>query len=155
MVFSGDMEHAQDYLHALELLASLRLCSNVPAQWAVQTALGGFQSIRDLVSSGGRLYESRRAIIDAVESSRYLTLVKPQGSMYAFVGVDPEMLPRFDDNEFALTLLEQKHILVAPGVSFNVNYNNHFRMTFLPDAAMLDKVFQRIDELLGTYASSL
>jgi len=155
MVFSGDMEHAQDYLHALELLASLRLCSNVPAQWAVQTALGGFQSIRDLVSSGGRLYESRRAIIDAVESSRYLTLVKPQGSMYAFVGVDPEMLPRFDDNEFALTLLEQKHILVAPGVSFNVNYNNHFRMTFLPDAAMLDKVFQRIDELLGTYASSI
>jgi alanine-synthesizing transaminase len=155
MVFSGNMEHAQDYLHALELLASLRLCSNVPAQWAVQTALGGFQSIRDLVSSGGRLYESRRAIIDAVESSRYLTLVKPQGSMYAFVGVDPEMLPRFDDNEFALTLLEQKHILVAPGVSFNVNYNNHFRMTFLPDAAMLDKVFQRIDELLGTYASSL
>ena len=155
MVFSGDMEHAQDYLHALELLASLRLCSNVPAQWAVQTALGGFQSIRDLVSSGGRLYESRRAIIDAVESSRYLTLVKPQGSMYAFVGVDPEILPRFDDNEFALTLLEQKHILVAPGVSFNVNYNNHFRMTFLPDAAMLDKVFQRIDELLGTYASSI
>ena len=155
MVFSGDMEHAQDYLHALELLASLRLCSNVPAQWAVQTALGGFQSIRDLVSSGGRLYESRRAIIDAVESSRYLTLVKPQGSMYAFVGVDPEMLPRFDDNEFALTLLEQKHILVAPGVSFNVNYNNHFRMTFLPDAATLDKVFQRIDELLGTYASSI
>lgn len=155
MVFSGDMEHAQDYLHALELLASLRLCSNVPAQWAVQTALGGFQSIRDLVSSGGRLYESRRAIIDAVESSRYLTLVKPQGSMYAFVGVDPEMLPRFDDNEFALTLLEQKHILVAPGVSFNVSYKNHFRMTFLPDAAMLDRVFQRIDELLGTYASSL
>ncbi len=155
MVFSGNMEHAQDYLHALELLASLRLCSNVPAQWAVQTALGGFQSIRDLVSSGGRLYESRRAIIDAVESSRYLTLVKPQGSMYAFVGVDPEMLPRFDDNEFALTLLEQKHILVAPGVSFNVSYKNHFRMTFLPDAAMLDKVFQRIDELLSTYASSL
>ncbi len=155
MVFSGDMEHAQDYLHALELLASLRLCSNVPAQWAVQTALGGFQSIRDLVSSGGRLYESRRAIIDAVESSRYLTLVKPQGSMYAFVGVDPEMLPRFDDNEFALTLLEQKHILVAPGVSFNVSYKNYFRMTFLPDAAMLDRVFQRIDELLGTYASSL
>ncbi len=155
IVFSGDMEHAHDYLHALELLASLRLCSNVPAQWAVQTALGGFQSIRDLVSSGGRLYESRRAIIDAVESSRYLTLVKPQGSMYAFVGVDPEMLPRFDDNEFALTLLEQKHILVAPGVSFNVNYNNHFRMTLLPDAATLDKVFQRIDELLGAYASSL
>jgi alanine-synthesizing transaminase len=155
VVLSGDREHAQDYLNALELLASLRLCSNVPAQWAVQTALGGFQSICDLVSPGGRLHESRQAIIDAVDASAYLTLVKPQGSMYAFVGVDRNVLPGFDDNEFALTLLEQKHILVAPGVSFNVNYNNHFRMTLLPDAPVLNRVFERIDELLATYASQL
>jgi alanine-synthesizing transaminase len=155
VVLSGDREHAQDYLNALELLASLRLCSNVPAQWAVQTALGGFQSICDLVSPGGRLHESRQAIIDAVDASAYLTLVKPQGSMYAFVGVDRDVLPGFDDNEFALTLLEQKHILVAPGVSFNVNYNNHFRMTLLPDAPVLNRVFERIDELLATYASQL
>ena len=73
--------------------------------------------------------------------------------MYAFVGVDRNVLPGFDDNEFALTLLEQKHILVAPGVSFNVNYNNHFRMTLLPDAPVLNRVFERIDELLATYAS--
>jgi alanine-synthesizing transaminase len=125
----------------------------VPGQWAVQTALGGFQSIYDLVSPGGRLHESRQAIIDAVDTSAYLTLVKPQGSMYAFVGVDRNVLPGFDDNEFALTLLEQKHILVAPGVSFNVNYNNHFRMTLLPDAATLKGVFERIDELLATYAA--
>jgi alanine-synthesizing transaminase len=153
VVLSGDREHAEDYLNALELLASLRLCSNVPAQWAVQTALGGFQSIRDLVNPGGRLYESRQAIVNAVESSRFLTLVKPQGSMYAFVGVDPLVLPEFDDNAFALALLEQKHILVAPGISFNVDYRNHFRMTLLPDAAMLDEVFLRIDDLLTAYAS--
>jgi alanine-synthesizing transaminase len=153
VALSGDREHAQDYLNALELLASLRLCSNVPAQWAVQTALGGFQSIRELINPGGRLYESRQAIIDAVDASKYLTLVKPQGSMYAFVGVDRAVLPTFDDNEFALALLEQKHILVAPGVSFNVNYTNHFRMTLLPDAATLQEVFQRIDELLTTHAA--
>jgi alanine-synthesizing transaminase len=153
VVLSGDREHAEDYLNALELLASLRLCSNVPAQWAVQTALGGFQSIRDLVNPGGRLYESRQAIVNAVESSRFLTLVKPQGSMYAFVGVDPLVLPEFDDNAFALALLEQKHILVAPGISFNVDYRNHFRMTLLPDAATLDEVFLRIDDLLTAYAS--
>jgi alanine-synthesizing transaminase len=153
MVLSGDREHAQEYLHALELLASLRLCSNVPAQWAVQTALGGFQSIRELVTPGGRLYESREAIIRGVDASPYLTLVRPEGSMYAFVGVDPGQLPNFDDNAFALDLLEQKHVLVAPGVSFNVDYRNHFRITLLPDVATLDDVFGRIDELLSGYAS--
>ena len=153
VVLSGDMEHAQAYLGGLELLASLRLCSNVPAQWAVQTALGGFQSIQDLVGPGGRLYESRQAIIDGVQASPYLTLVEPQGSMYAFVGVDPDLLPGFDDNEFALRLLEQQHILVAPGVSFNVDYRNHFRITLLPDVATLEDVFGRIGELLTGYPS--
>ena len=118
-----------DYLSALELLSSLRLCSNVPAQWAVQTALGGYQSIRELVRPGGRLYESRRAIIEAVQASRYLRLARPDGAMYAFIGVDPQALPDFDDQQFALDLLEQKHVLVAPGVSFNVPYRNHFRVT--------------------------
>jgi alanine-synthesizing transaminase len=153
VVLSGDMEHAQDYLNALELLASLRLCSNVPAQWAVQTALGGFQSILALVEPGGRLFESRRAVIEAIAASRYLTLVEPAGAMYAFVGVDRSILPSFDDAAFALDLLEQKHVLIAPGVSFNVDYNNHFRITLLPDKAMLETVFTRIDELLDIYAA--
>jgi len=152
-VLSGDMEHAQDYLNALEMLASLRLCSNVPAQWAVQTALGGYQSIFELVAPGGRLFESRQAILDGVAASPYLKLVEPQGSMYAFVGVDQAVLPDFDDNAFALDLLEQKHVLVAPGVSFNVPYNNHFRITMLPDVAQLVEVFHRMGELLDTYAA--
>jgi len=150
--FSGRLRAAGDYLSALELLSSLRLCSNVPAQWAVQTALGGYQSIREIVSTGGRLYESRRAILDTIADSRFLRLQPPRGAMYAFVGVDTEALPDFDDQQFALDLLEQKHVLVAPGVSFNVPYRNHFRVTTLPDPGMLRVVFGRIEELLDSYA---
>jgi alanine-synthesizing transaminase len=152
-VFSGQLRGSADYLSALELLSSLRLCSNVPAQWAVQTALGGYQSIRELVNPGGRLYESRRAIIEAASASRYLRLSRPDGAMYGFVGVDPQALPEFDDQQFALDLLEQKHVLVAPGVSFNVPYRNHFRITTLPDATTLRVVFGRIEELLAAQAT--
>jgi alanine-synthesizing transaminase len=152
-VFSGRVHAAADYLNALELLSSLRLCSNVPGQWAVQTALGGHQSIRELVALGGRLYESRAAILEAVRGSRFLRLAAPAGAMYAFVGVDERALPDFDDQRFALDLLEHKHVLVAPGVSFNVPYRNHFRITNLPDAATLREVFGRIEELLGEYAN--
>jgi alanine-synthesizing transaminase len=152
VVFSGDCEHAQSYLEGLDLLASLRLCSNVPGQWAVQTALGGFQSIRQLVRPGGRLYESRQALIDGVGRSRYLTTVAPAGAMYAFVGIRRDVLPDLDDQQFALELLEKKHVLVAPGTSFNTTYNNYFRITNLPDAETLTEVFRRIEQLLDDYA---
>src|SRR5580700_6855917 len=150
-VFSGRVRGAGEYLNALELLSSLRLCSNVPAQWAVQTALGGHQSVRELVRPGGRLYESRRAVLEAVANSSYLRLSVPNGAMYAFIGVDQKALPEFDDQAFALDLLEQKHVLVAPGVSFNMPYRTHFRITSLPDAAVLRQVFARIDEVLCGY----
>ena len=153
-VFSGRTHAAAEYLHALELLSSLRLCSNVMAQWAVQTALGGYQSIRELIAPGGRLHESRAAILAATGASGSLRLAPPGGAMYAFVGVDPQALPQFDDQQFALDLLEQKHVLVAPGVSFNVPYRNHFRITNLPDAATLKEVFARIEELSASYASA-
>ena len=107
------------------------------------------------MSPGGRLFESRQTIIDRVAASKYLTLVKPAGSMYAFVGVDPEVLPNFDDNQFALSLLEQKHVLVAPGVSFNVDYQNHFRITLLPDVPTLQAVFVRIEDLLDMNAAEM
>jgi alanine-synthesizing transaminase len=151
-VVSGKLRLAQDFIGALELLASLRLCSNVPGQWAVQTALGGYQSIRELIVPGGRLYESRKVIVESTAANPAFTLRQPQGAMYAFVGVDTSLLPDFDDQQFALDLLEQKHVLVAPGVSFNVPYRNHFRITNLPDAATLRVVFQRIDELLAESA---
>ncbi|HVC31345.1 MAG TPA: aminotransferase class I/II-fold pyridoxal phosphate-dependent enzyme, partial [Steroidobacteraceae bacterium] len=101
-----------------------------------------------------RLYESRRAILSAVDASPYLELTPPTGAMYAFMGVDTRELPGFDDQKFALDLLEQQHVLVAPGVSFNVPYRNHFRVTSLPDAATLRDVFGRIEELLQRYASA-
>ena len=153
-VFSGRTRAAADYLRSLELLSSLRLCSNVIGQWAVQTALGGFQSLKQLITPGGRLYESRRAIMDAVNASRFLKLEAPKGAMYAFIGVDTSELPDFDDQQFALDLLEQKHVLVAPGVSFNVPYRNHFRVTTLPDSLTLRDVFGRVDELLTAYAAA-
>ena len=147
---AGKLKAAGDFLAALELLASLRLCSNVPGQWAVQTALGGYQSIRELTQPGGRLFESRRAIIESVADNPSLQVSTPKGALYAFVGVN-ESLPQFDDQAFALDLLERKHVLVAPGVSFNVPYRNHFRITNLPDAQTLRTVFSRMGELLTEY----
>jgi alanine-synthesizing transaminase len=152
--FSGRVRQAAEYLAALELLSSLRLCSAVPAQWAVQTALGGTQSIRELVGAGGRLYESRAAILTAIRASRFLYLHPPEGAMYAFVGVLTRELPDFDDQRFALDLLEQKHVLVAPGVSFNIPYRTHFRITNLPQPAVLGEVFARIESLLSAYAQA-
>jgi alanine-synthesizing transaminase len=152
--FSGDVQGASEYLSALELLSSLRLCSNVPGQWAVQTALGGYQSILELTRPGGRLYESRQAIMDGVARSKYLKLAAPMGALYAFVEVRTELLPDFDDQAFALDLLEKKHVLVAPGVSFNVPYRNAFRITNLPEPAVLGMVFERIEELLDAQAST-
>lgn len=151
--FSGSVSRASDYLAALELLSSLRLCSNVPGQWAVAGALGGYQSIQDLVSPGGRLYESRRAVMEAVANSRYLHLTPPQGALYGFIQVKTDRIPHFDDQEFALELLEQKHVLIAPGTSFNVPYRDHFRITILPDAATLRQVFARMDAQLDLYAA--
>lgn len=151
--FSGASERSESYLTALDMLAALRLCSNVPGQWAVQTALGGYQSIHKLCAAGGRLYESRQIVIDAVQRSRYMTLVPPMGSMYAFIGVDRRKIPHFDDEEFALDLLEQHRVLVAPGSSFNTPYRDHFRITTLPDDEQLKDVFDRMESALRSYAS--
>ncbi len=151
-VFSGDLEQAADFIHGMELLSALRLCSNVPGQWAVQTALGGFQSIRDLVSPGGRLYQSRQTVIDRVADSEYLTVQTPMGAMYAFIRLDPRFAGRFDDQAFALELLENHHVLVAPGSSFNTSYSDHFRITTLPDTDTLNIVFDRIDACLSHHA---
>jgi alanine-synthesizing transaminase len=151
-VFSGELERATDYIHGMELLAALRLCSNVPGQWAVQTALGGFQSIRDLVQPGGRLYQSRQAIIERVATSDYLSVQAPMGAMYAFVRLDPRFDGVLDDQAFALELLEKHHVLVAPGSSFNTVYTDHFRITTLPDPDAINTVFDRIDTCLAQHA---
>jgi len=153
VAFSGAQERSGRLIDAMDLLAALRLCSNVPGQWAVQTALGGYQSIKKLCSPGGRLYESRQAVIDAVAKSPYLHVIAPMGSMYAFIGVNTEALPDFDDESFALELLQEQHVLVAPGSSFNTPYRDHFRITILPDEETLAEVFERMDEVLRHMAS--
>jgi alanine-synthesizing transaminase len=150
--FSGDREHAMEYLHAVELLASLRLCANVPGQWAVQTALGGFQSVRQLTEPGGRLYQSRQAIIEGVADSRFMSLQEPDGAMYAFPSIDTSLFTDFSDQRFALELLEKKHVLIAPGSSFNVPYKNHFRLTTLPRERTMHTVFERMEEVLESLA---
>jgi len=150
-VFSGDLDRAAEYIHGMELLSALRLCSNVPGQWAVQTALGGFQSIDQLVLPGGRLYQSRQAVIDRVAASQFLHMQRPMGSMYAFLRLDERFDERLDDQAFALDLLENHHVLVAPGSSFNTPYTDHFRITTLPDTDTLDVVFDRIEACLAQY----
>ncbi len=149
LVFSGEKDAAKEYLLGLDLLASLRLCSNVPGQWAVQTALGGRQSIQDLTKPGGRLYQTRQALIECVAADPRLEVLAPQGAMYGFVKIKD--VPNFDDQEFALQLLERKHVLIAPGTSFNVPYNDRFRTTLLPDADTLRDVFGRIGDLLDDW----
>jgi alanine-synthesizing transaminase len=152
-VFSGDLEHSRDYLSGVELLSSLRLCSNVPGQWAVQTALGGYQSIKDLVAPGGRLFDTRQAILNNVRKSKYLDVCQSSGAIYDFVRIKTEALPEVDDKQFALDLLEHKHVLIAPGSSFNVPYKNHFRITHLPRAEVINDVFARMEELFDSYAN--
>jgi alanine-synthesizing transaminase len=152
-VFTGELDKAVSLQHGMELLAALRLCSNVPGQWAVQTALGGFQSIRDLVSPGGRLFQSRQAVADAVEQSRCLSMVMPMGAMYAFIRLDDSLAGKIDDRAFAIELLESKHVLVAPGSSFNTPYSDHFRITTLPDPDVINDVFSRINTLLAQHAA--
>ena len=150
--FSGEKEHARGYLEGLDTLASLRLCSNVPGQWAVQTAVGGVQSIGELTAPGGRLYQTRAALLAGVKKSRYLSVVEPRGAIYGFLRVDTSRLPGFDDQQFALDLLEKRHVLVTPGNGFNVPYRDHFRVTLLPDEATMADVLARIESLLDESA---
>jgi alanine-synthesizing transaminase len=151
--FSGDRQNARDYLHAVELLASLRLCANVPGQWAVQTALGGYQSVLELTAPGGRLFQARQSVINGVAKSNFLSLCEPDGAMYAFPGVDVSLFENFDDQDFAMELLEKKHVLIAPGSSFNVPYRNHFRLTTLPTERKMESVFERMEEVLESQAN--
>ncbi len=152
VTFSGRRDHAGTYLQALELLASLRLCSNVPGQWAVPAALGGTPHIAALTAPTGRLGLQRGTVLEAVRRSKYLNLVAPRGALYAFIGVKRDRLPDFRDAHFAMELLEKRQVLVVPGSSFNVDYTDHFRTTLLPDAEIMGEVFGRMESLLDEWA---
>ena len=153
-LLSGEATRLGDYHHAIDLLGALRLCANVPGQFAVPAALGGPDTITPLCVPGGRLYESRRAVVEACQASEHLSLVLPQGALYAFPSVVGDAAIDFDDHQFALELLEVEGVLVVPGSSFNVKYRNHFRVTLLPEAGVMGEVFRRIDSLLERYAQA-
>lgn len=153
-VFSGNTDKAQGYIDSVELLSSLRLCANIPGQWAVQTALGGTQSIQELVQADGRLFESRQVLIDRIEQSQFLDLVKPNGAMYAFPSVRVDQFSDFDDHAFAMDLLIHEHVLVVPGSSFSFAQRNHFRMTLLPHAEVLHEVMDRMQHRLSEHHKS-
>ncbi len=147
-LLSGDQAVVKDLQHAMDLLGALRLCANVPGQYAVQAAIEGPDTISALCAPGGRLYETRRAVIEACAASEHLELVAPAGALYAYPAVVGDAARGFDDHAFALELLETEDVLVVPGSSFNVPYRNHFRVTLLPEAATMGEVFARIDRLL-------
>ncbi|MEZ5464312.1 MAG: aminotransferase class I/II-fold pyridoxal phosphate-dependent enzyme [Lysobacteraceae bacterium] len=149
---SGDVARTREYHHALDLLGALRLCANVPGQWAVPAALNGEDTITPLCQPGGRLHAARQAVIDACAASRWLSLSKPDGALYAFPGIDTKALPGFDDHRFALDVLENADVLIVPGNSFNVPYRNHFRVTLLPEPAQIADVFDRIERRLDVLA---
>lgn len=149
---SGSAARLGDALHAFDLLAALRLCGNVTGQWAIEPALHGPDTISELTAPGGRLHASRQAVLDAVARSAFLDVVAPDGALYAFPGVRADVLPEFDDQAFALQLLESEHVLVVPGTSFNIDYRNHFRVTLLPQAEVISEVFARIERTLERIA---
>ncbi len=132
MIVSGDKRHAKDYLEGLNMLASMRLCSNVPGQYAIQTALGGYQSINDLVAPGGRLARQRDLAHDMLTSIPGVSCVKPKAAMYLFPRLDPKVYPIEDDQKFILKLLEEERVLVVQGSGFNWPSSDHIRVVFLP-----------------------
>ncbi|BFI94826.1 MAG: pyridoxal phosphate-dependent aminotransferase [Rhodanobacter sp.] len=151
---SGDPARSADYRDALQLLAALRLCANVTAQWAVIPALQDAPTITALTAPGGRLHEARQAVLDGVAASAYLDVVSPAGALYAFPQVRADAIPNFDDNAFALRLLEEESVLVVPGSSFNVPASRHLRLTLLPQPAQLREVFARIERVLARMAAA-
>jgi alanine-synthesizing transaminase len=152
VVFNGKKAEAADYLEGLEVLASLRLCANVPGQWTVPIALSAPHDIAELTSDAGRLGRQRRAVLRGVAECPFLDVVVPRGALYAFPAVDLARIPHFDDQRFAMELLEREHVLVVPGSSFNVPYRNHLRFTFLPDEDTLAEVFVRLNRMLDLWA---
>ncbi len=151
MVVSGEKEHARDYLEGLDILASMRLCSNVPGQYAIQTALGGYQSINDLVAEGGRLRRQRDMAYDMLTSMPGVSCVKPRAALYLFPRLDPTLYPIQNDQAFVLQLLEMEKVLVVQGSGFNWPQPDHFRAVFLPNADDLQDAMQRIERFLAHY----
>ena len=151
MLMTGPRKHATSYIEGITMLTNMRLCANVPAQHAIQTALGGRQSIRDLVLPGGRLLEQRDAAITALEKIKGVSCVKPKGALYVFPKLDPSVYPIADDRKFVLDFLRAEHVLVVQGSGFNWPTTDHLRIVTLPYAKDLTEAIGRLGNFLSTY----
>jgi alanine-synthesizing transaminase len=151
MVVSGDKRHAGDYIEGLNMLASMRLCANTPGQLAIQTALGGYQSIKDLVAPGGRLARQRDLAYELLSQIPGVSVVKPKAALYMFPRLDPKLYPVADDQQFAYELLAEEKVLIVQGTGFNWATPDHFRIVFLPNSDDLTDAVGRIARFLDHY----
>ena len=151
MVVSGDKRHAQDYIEGLDMLASMRLCANAPGQHGIQTALGGYQSIDDLVAEGGRMRRQRDVAYELISAIPGVTYVKPKATLYMFPRLDPKVYPIKDDQQFISELLQEEKVLLVQGSGFNWPHPDHFRLVFLPHEDDLREAIGRIARFLENY----
>ncbi|MCX7276270.1 MAG: pyridoxal phosphate-dependent aminotransferase [Burkholderiales bacterium] len=151
MVVSGNKKAATDYIEGLNMLSNMKLCSNVPGQWAIQTALGGYQSINDLVCEGGRLRRQRDLAYELITAIPGVSCVKPQAALYMFPRLDPAVYPIADDRQFFLELLRETRVMLVQGTGFNWQQPDHFRIVFLPHEDDLREAIGRVAKFLESY----
>ena len=151
MILSGNKEIARDYIDGINMLSNMRLCSNVPGQSIIQTALGGYQSVNEYIVPGGRVYEQRDFIYKAINDIPGLSAVKPKAAFYIFPKIDVKKFNITNDNQFALDFLREKRVLIVPGSGFNWKQPDHFRLVYLPRVEELDEATQKLGDFLSTY----
>ena len=151
LIVSGDKKPAADYIEGLNMLSNMRLCANVPGQWAIQTALGGYQSINDLVGEGGRLRKQRDMAYELITAIPGVTCVKPQAALYLFPRLDPKVYPIEDDQQFFLEMLQDTKVMLVQGTGFNWPNPDHFRVVFLPHEDELREAITRMAKFLENY----
>lgn len=149
MMVSGRKQHAADFIEGLDMLASMRLCSNVQGQYAIQTAMGGYQSMKDLTSQTGRLYKQREMAVSRLNAIKGISCTMPQGAFYCFPKMDPEVYPIEDDMDFMMDLLTEENVLMVQGTGFNWDKPDHFRLVFLPNLYELEDAMDRLDRFFA------
>ena len=151
MILSGNKALAKDYIAGINMLSNMRLCSNVPGQSIIQTALGGYQSVNEYIVPGGRVYEQREFIYKAINDIPGLSAVKPKAAFYLFPKIDMKRFNILDDQQFALDFLREKRVLIVPGSGFNWKQPDHFRIVYLPRIEILGEATDKLGEFLSTY----
>ena len=151
MILSGNKKIAQDYIAGLNMLSNMRLCSNVPGQSIIQTALGGYQSVNEYIVPGGRIYEQRECIYRALNDIPGISAVKPKAAFYIFPKIDIKKFNITSDTQFALDFLRQKRVLIVPGSGFNWKEPDHFRVVYLPKIDVLEDACGKLRDFLSNY----